>query len=97
MATPEQIEQAAQWAAEEYEKRTLAIARNEKVSVYWCHPSYRVDWHEICAKFQMKVMGPTDRTEFQPIFRREMKKRKLLKVLAGKEHADEWAKRIGKI
>lgn len=90
-----QVQLAAEWAAEEYERRTLELGRGLN-KIAWAHPSYRVDWHEICAKFNMKVVGPLDRVEFQPLFRKEMAKRKLTKVLNGKEHIDEWMERTGK-
>lgn len=88
------IEAAVEWAVNEYETRTRMIAEG-KGKLYWISPNQRVDWHEICSHFDMKVMGPTDRTEFQPLFEKAMKKRKLWKVLKGQMKSDEWVKLYG--
>lgn len=98
----ELVREASIWAAEEYERRTLLIAqdsvnRKQTVPLLWISPNSRVDWHEICKKFDMKVIGPVHRVLFQPLFEKEIKKRKLQKVLKGTEKSDEWAKRVGKI
>jgi hypothetical protein len=97
MTEKSKIELAAIWAAEEYERRTLNIATGKETGIYFMCPSTRVSWHEICGKFEMKVCGPIDRVDFQPLFRREMRRRKLLKVLSGQEKSDQWAKRTGKM
>lgn len=97
MTTPDStIQKAAQWAAEEFERRTLEIARGTYKVQYMC-PSTRVSWHEITAKFGLNAMGPTDRVTFQPLFDKEIKRRKLTRVLRGTEKSDQWARRVGKL
>lgn len=95
MNTPrEVIQQAVKWAVDTYEERTRLVAEG-KGNMYWISPNQRVDWHEICSKFGMKVMGPNDRTEFQPLFEKEMKKRNLWQVLKGKLKSDQWVSKFG--
>ncbi len=86
------IEQAAEWAVQLYEERTIELAKG-KGDIYSTHPAYRVSWHEITYRFP-EINGPNDRVDFQPEFDKRIKKRKLWQVLQGKEKADQWYQRV---
>jgi hypothetical protein len=82
------VKEAAVWAAELYEQRTILIAQGEG-HISYAHSAYRVPWNEVLARFP-DLKGPEPRREFQPLFDKEIKKRSLWKVLQGKQKADEW-------
>ena len=100
------IKNAAVWAAKEYERRTRLIADGcksiqvegkERATnvLYFLHPQTRVGWHEVCAKFDLKVMHPEHYKKWHPLWTREMKKRNLhLIKKANGLKADEWVKRF---
>ena len=87
--------EAAQWAAAEYERRTRLIAANESgINIYWLPPEGRVSWHEIAPKFDLHDYIDA-RQAFQKPFEKEIKKRKLFRVLRGKLSAVDWVKLYG--
>ena len=86
---PTKAARAAAWAAEMYEKRTRAIAAGAG-SALDCDPSARVLWSEIIKPFGLTI---GDRDDFNTAFRREMRRRGLLGVLAGRVSAGDWLER----
>lgn len=79
---------AAEWAAELFESRTVEFATGGG-SVHYAHPAYRVSWHEIVGRFP-GMSGPTARVEFQTAFDAAIKRRGLLRVLRGTQTASDW-------
>ena len=99
------IEDAAVWAAEEYERRTRLIATGSKfidiegcerpVNLhYYMHPLTRVNWHEVCKKFGLEVVHPEHHAKYLPLFRQEMKKRNLHLITKGNMKSDQWVKKF---
>jgi hypothetical protein len=80
--------EAAEWAADLFEKRTREVAAGT-ASIYYVHPAYRVSWMDTYGKFP-ELKGPTGRIAFQEPFNKAIKKRKLWQVLQGKMKSDVW-------
>ena len=85
-----ELQQAAIWAAEEFEKRTRAIVEDLNADIMWQLPESRVVWSEVIVHFRV-----SDRYGFQRLFENEIKKRKLFRVLRGKSSAQEWVEKHG--
>lgn len=86
--TDEQRHEAAEWAAQIYFDRTVALAEGGG-STLDVHPAYRVSWHEITGQFPY-MNGPDERVAFQLYFEDAIRKRGLIKVLKGQETALDW-------
>lgn len=84
------LQEAVTWAVELYRQRTVEVATNPKVSMYYVDCTSRVSWHEVAAKFDFIKECVNYRLDFQPVFEEAMKQAKLFKVLKGKESAKEW-------
>ena len=85
-----EMQEAAAWAAEEFEKRTKALAAGEQ-NINWALPESRVCWSEVATHMN----GETNRNDFQQLFETEIKKRKLFRVLRGKITAEDWMRKHG--
>jgi hypothetical protein len=106
MTRAEMLQAAAIWAAEEFERRTRLIAADDpSVSPDWIIPGYRVAWSEFCSKlgdlgWPKQASGIADvvdaRYGAQPLFDRELQRRGLLRVMRGKETADQYVARVPK-
>lgn len=84
-------EEAAKWAAAEFERRTVAVARGDG-PVGWIDPSSRVMWSEVLAAgFPLKMVD--DREAFHEEFKRLLGRRGLVMVLRHKLSASEWLAR----
>lgn len=71
----ENIEAAARWAAEEYERRTRCVEDGTLPRVDWLHEETRVSWSEVCSRFFdgcEDVVGV--RLQFDKAFRRVTRK-----------------------
>ena len=87
-----EIDAAAEWAADEYRRRTQQIADGFTVDPYWLDNESRVSWHETLAACPALRADPVDaRIRFQPAFNAAMRRRRLLGVLRGTRSIDEWA------
>lgn len=92
MATAPQIQQAAEWAADQYEARTRALAAGA-FNIDWLPPESRVSWHEVAARFGLLGQCVDARLAFQEPFEAELRKRGLAGVLRGRLTAEQWTQR----
>lgn len=88
-ATDEQIEELAQWGADLFEARTIKLVEGS-TDVTLVLPGYRVSWSEFYCRLPDGVDKVDARIRFQPSFDKVMCKRGLLKLLRGKQTADDW-------
>ena len=87
LSRAERVRLAANWAAAQYEERTRAIAEGGG-RLTWAHAPSRVTWCEVREQFALHVA--TDRVPWTVEYRKALRRRSLLGVLAGRRSAHDW-------